>query len=157
MSGLTHLDAEGRARMVDVSAKESTARTATARGTVTMRPETLALDPVRRRAQGRCARRRPHRRHHGGQAHIRVDPALPSACAVVGFGRTDPDVARHAIDITVTCKLTGQTGVEMEALTQFPSPRYRLRHVQGGRSRHAHWRHPPDAEIGGKSGAFEAA
>ena len=40
---LTHLDEEGRARMVDVSAKAQTARAATARGRVAMSPETLAL------------------------------------------------------------------------------------------------------------------
>ena len=43
MSKLTHLDAEGRARMVDVSAKPATAREATAAGFVRMSPETLAL------------------------------------------------------------------------------------------------------------------
>nr|PZN27099.1 MAG: cyclic pyranopterin monophosphate synthase MoaC [Chloroflexota bacterium] len=43
MSELTHLDAEGRARMVDVGAKEETQREALARGTVLMRPETLQL------------------------------------------------------------------------------------------------------------------
>ena len=43
MSGLTHFDAGGAARMVDVAEKDVTARTATARGAVEMAPETLAL------------------------------------------------------------------------------------------------------------------
>ncbi|MEG0819552.1 MAG: cyclic pyranopterin monophosphate synthase MoaC, partial [Brevundimonas sp.] len=42
-TGLTHIDAEGRARMVDVSDKATTSREATARGRIVMRPETLAL------------------------------------------------------------------------------------------------------------------
>ena len=45
MSGLSHIDGTGRARMVDVSAKDATVRTATAQGVVTCRPETL--DQVR--------------------------------------------------------------------------------------------------------------
>ena len=45
MSGLSHIDESGRARMVDVSAKDATVRTATAQGVVTCRPETL--DQVR--------------------------------------------------------------------------------------------------------------
>ena len=44
------------------------------------------------------------------------------------------DEARNAVDITATCKLTGKTGVEMEALTAVVGRRpHRLRHVQGGR------------------------
>ena len=42
-TGLTHIDADGRARMVDVSDKATTIREATARGRIVMRPETLAL------------------------------------------------------------------------------------------------------------------
>ncbi len=54
------------------------------------------------------------------------------------------DTARNAVDISATCKLTGRTGVEMEALTAVARRRaHRLRHVQGGRPRHAHHRHPP--------------
>ena len=69
--GFTHLDAEGRARMVDVSDKQETDRVAIAGARVVMRPETLERIRCRRRRQGRCARGRPAGRHHGGEAHRR--------------------------------------------------------------------------------------
>ena len=75
----THFDAGGNAAMVDVAAKPVTERTATARARVVMQPATAATDPQRRRQEGRRAGRRPDRRHHGGEADGRPDPALPSA------------------------------------------------------------------------------
>ena len=67
MSRLTHLDAEGNAHMVDVSDKDVTSRSATAKATVEMQPETLALDPRGQGQEGRRDRHRAHRRHHGGE------------------------------------------------------------------------------------------
>ncbi len=60
--------------MVDVGAKAETERVAVAEGQVVMRPETLALILSRRRQEGRRARHRPHRRHHGRQAHADLIP-----------------------------------------------------------------------------------
>jgi cyclic pyranopterin phosphate synthase len=117
MARLTHFDAEGKAAMVDVSAKPATARTATARGSIIMRPETLALIAaggvkkgdvlsVARLAGIMGAKRTPDL----------IPLCHPLALTSVKVELTI-DEARNAVDITATCKLTGQTGVEMEALT----------------------------------------
>ena len=116
MTGFTHFDAAGNAAMVDVSAKPVTDRTATARARVTMQPRDRRHDPCRHCEEGRRAGRGAHRRHHGGQAHGGADPALPSAAD----HRRDPGAGRRAADaveIAATVRTTGQTGVEMEALT----------------------------------------
>ena len=117
MSRLTHLDDQGRAAMVDVSPKEETARTATAKGTITMAPETLALIQsggipkgdvltVARLAGIMAAKRTP-------DLIPLCHPLMLSSVKV----ELTPDAERNAVDITATCKLSGKTGVEMEALT----------------------------------------
>jgi cyclic pyranopterin phosphate synthase len=117
MSKLTHFDSEGRAVMVDVSAKDETARTATAGASVLMAKETLALIlsgghkkgdvlGVARLAGIMAAKRTPEL--------IPLCHPLPLASVEVDLV---PDPARNAVDIKATCKLTGRTGVEMEALT----------------------------------------
>jgi cyclic pyranopterin monophosphate synthase len=121
MSKLTHFDAEGRALMVDVSAKDETARTATAAATVLMAKQTLALIlsgghkkgdvlGVARLAGIMAAKRTPDL--------IPLCHPLPLASVEVDLV---PDPARNAVDIKATCKLTGRTGVEMEALTAVAS------------------------------------
>ncbi len=113
---LTHIDAEGRARMVDVSDKAATAREAVAEGRLSMRPETLAL-ALSGRQEGRCPRRGRDRRRHGRQTHRRPDPHVPSADAELGqgLGRGLNDGTGWASNARV--RTTGPTGVEMEALT----------------------------------------
>jgi cyclic pyranopterin phosphate synthase len=117
MSKLTHFDAEGRAVMVDVSGKDETARTATACASVLMAQETLALIlsgghkkgdvlGVARLAGIMAAKRTPEL--------IPLCHPLPLASVEVDLV---PDPTRSAVDIKATCKLTGRTGVEMEALT----------------------------------------
>lgn len=117
MSKLTHFDAEGRAVMVDVSGKDETARTATAAATVLMAKATLDLIlsgghkkgdvlGAARLAGIMAAKRTPDL--------IPLCHPLPLAAVEVDLA---PDPARSAIDIRATCKLTGRTGVEMEALT----------------------------------------
>lgn len=117
MSKLTHFDAEGRAVMVDVSGKDETARTATAAATVLMAKPTLDLIltgghkkgdvlGVARLAGIMAAKRTPDL--------IPLCHPLPLASVEVDLV---PDPARSAIEIRATCKLTGRTGVEMEALT----------------------------------------
>ena len=78
---LSHIDARGRARMVDVGAKAESERRARAEALVVMAPATLGGDPRRGRPQGRRAGRRAPRRHHGRQAHARAHPAVPPAGA----------------------------------------------------------------------------
>ena len=114
---LTHLDAAGRPRMVDVGAKEVTDRVATAAGEIRMQPATLAA--IR-----------------GGGIKKGDVLSVAQVAAVMAAKRTwelipmchpllltgvsvefEVDEARSAISIAVTVKTRGQTGVEMEALT----------------------------------------
>jgi cyclic pyranopterin phosphate synthase len=114
---LTHFDAQGRARMVDVSDKDVTSRVATARGTVLMAPETL-----RRIVDGGIAKGDvlAVARLAGIMAAKRTHDLIPLChplplTGVVCDLRADP--ARHAVDVEATVRTTGKTGVEMEALT----------------------------------------
>ena len=114
---LTHVDPTGRPRTVDVSAKADTAREAVARGSVYMRPETLALILAGQVAKGNVlttaqlagimAAKRTHEL-------IPLCHPLPLTAIEVSLA---PDGKRNAIDITATVRTTAQTGVEMEALT----------------------------------------
>ena len=104
--------------MVDVSDKAATERVAVAEGRVVMTRDDARSRAQGQRQEGRRARRRAHRRHHGGQAHARADPALPSARALQGRGRHRAGPAScPASSCARPCKVNGQTGVEMEALT----------------------------------------
>ncbi len=117
MSGLTHLDAAGEARMVDVSAKAETSRIAVAEGCVVMAPGTLdhVLSGDARkgdvlgtaRIAGIMAAKRTH------ELIPLCHPLLLAAIAVT----LTPDAALPGVRVTATVKLTGRTGVEMEALT----------------------------------------
>ena len=114
---LSHLDAEGRARMVDVSAKAETAREATARGRVVMRPETLELIVEGRVPKGDVL---AVARVAGIMAAKRTPDLVPLCHPLPIAGvelRLEPDRASSAIDIEATVRTTGRTGVEMEALT----------------------------------------
>lgn len=117
MAEFTHFDAQGNAVMVDVSDKDVTERVATARGSVLMQPETMALIraggvkkgdvlSVAQLAGIMGAKRTPDL--------IPLCHPLPLTSVTVEL-HCDPD--RNAVDITATCKLKGRTGVEMEALT----------------------------------------
>jgi hypothetical protein len=95
-SALTHIDAKGEARMVDVSAKPATERVAVAEGRVVMSKATLDLIVSGQRQKGRRAGHRARRRHHGGQAHRGPDPAVPSAGAVESHARHRPTTSCRA-------------------------------------------------------------
>jgi len=117
MSGFTHFDAEGRAVMVDVSDKAETERTATATGSVLMRPDTLALilaGGVKKGDVLSVARL-------AGIMGAKRTPDLIPLCHPLALTSVKVDLScdpdRNAVDITATCKLKGRTGVEMEALT----------------------------------------
>jgi cyclic pyranopterin phosphate synthase len=113
---LTHFDATGQAHMVDVGSKDDTRRSAVAAGTIRMQSATLALI-MSGNAKRRRAGHRPHRRHHGRQAHQRPDPPVPPAGAHARDGRFRSDAAANSVHCRAQVDTTGKTGVEMEALT----------------------------------------
>ncbi|MBT9288321.1 cyclic pyranopterin monophosphate synthase MoaC [Prosthecodimorpha staleyi] len=114
---LTHLDDTGAAHMVDVGDKSVTQRTAVAEGHVTMLPETLALirqglakkgDVIATaRIAGIMAAKRTH------ELIPLCHPLLLTKVAV----EIEADEALPGLRITATARVSGQTGVEMEALT----------------------------------------
>jgi cyclic pyranopterin phosphate synthase len=117
MAGLTHLDASGEARMVDVSAKETTERMATAEGRVVMLPETLDLVVAGNAKKGdvlgtaRIAGIMAAKRTH--ELIPLCHPLLLTKVAI----DLEPDPALPGIRVRASVKVAGQTGVEMEALT----------------------------------------
>lgn len=115
MSGLTHIGADGAARMVDVSAKPITAREAQAKGRVTMKPETAALVRDGQAAKGdvlAAARIAGIMAAKNTGALIPLCHPLPLESVTI-----DLRVEAEAIEIAATARTTGRTGVEMEALT----------------------------------------
>jgi cyclic pyranopterin phosphate synthase len=117
MSKLTHLDDQGRARMVDVSAKDVTVREATARGRITMTPETLAMITEGRAKKGDVlAAARIAGIMAAKKTHELIPLCHPLAISSVAVEFT-PDSTASAIDVAATVKVEGKTGVEMEALT----------------------------------------
>lgn len=117
MTGLSHIDEKGNAHMVDVSEKDITSRTAVAKGSVWMQPETLAMireglakkgDVIgTARIAGIMATKRTHEL-------IPLCHPLPVSKVSVEI---DENLDDNRMDVTATVKATGQTGVEMEALT----------------------------------------
>ena len=116
MSGLTHFDAEGRAVMVDVGSKAITDRSATAKARVVMQPATLELIKsgtakkgdvlgVARIAGIMAAKRTAEL--------IPLCHPLPLSSVKIDLQAVDPGT----VEIEATVRTTGQTGVEMEALT----------------------------------------
>jgi cyclic pyranopterin phosphate synthase len=113
---LSHLDASGAARMVDVSSKPDTAREAVAEGSVRMRPETLALIQEGGIPKGdvfAVARVAGIMAAKQTAALIPMCHPLPITGVSVELAPAGDAVVR----ITATVKTTGKTGVEMEALT----------------------------------------
>jgi cyclic pyranopterin phosphate synthase len=114
---LSHLDEQGRARMVDVGAKAETARVATARGRVRMEPATLALVLGGGVAKGDVI---AVARLAGIMAAKRTGELIP-LCHPLPITSVDvdvtPDEAASALDVEATARIVGKTGVEMEALT----------------------------------------
>jgi cyclic pyranopterin phosphate synthase len=117
MTDLTHFDAKGRALMVDVSAKPETARVAVASGSVLMAKATLALIREGGAKKGDVL---GVARLAGIMAAKRTAELIP-LCHPLPLSSVELDFAldeeRSAVDITATCRVTGRTGVEMEALT----------------------------------------
>ena len=117
MGGLSHFDAKGDAHMVDVSEKAVTTRIAVARGQISMQPDTFALISAGRAKKGdvlSVARL-------AGIMGAKKTPDLIPLCHPLPITKVavelslDPELP--GVQIEATVKTTGQTGVEMEALT----------------------------------------
>lgn len=117
MSGLTHFDASGQAHMVDVGDKEVTRRRAVAQGSIRMLPATLALIRDGNHKKGDVL---GIARIAAIMASKRTADLIP-LCHPIALTRVAVefalDEAASSVGITVTAECSGQTGVEMEALT----------------------------------------
>ncbi|MGB0498278.1 MAG: cyclic pyranopterin monophosphate synthase MoaC [Rubricella sp.] len=118
MSGkLTHFDAKGDAQMVDVSTKDVTHRVAIARGAVEMAPETLALIAEGRAKKGDVLAVARLAGIMGAKRTAELIPLChPLPITKVRVDLTT-DAGRNRVEIEAEVRTTGQTGVEMEALT----------------------------------------
>jgi cyclic pyranopterin monophosphate synthase len=115
---LSHLDETGRPKMVDVTAKADTARTAIARGVVRMQPATFDLIVK----QGGTAKGDALTTAQlAGVMAAKRTPDLIPLCHPLLLGAIDvsftPDEKTSTVEVTATVRSTGKTGVEMEALT----------------------------------------
>jgi cyclic pyranopterin phosphate synthase len=117
MAQLSHLDEQGRARMVDVSEKEVTSRIATACGTIHMLPETLALilgDKIEKGDVFSVAR------VAGIMAAKKTSELIPM-CHPLNITSVAIDLIPGSnparVDIEASVRVSGKTGVEMEAMT----------------------------------------
>ncbi len=114
---LSHVDADGRIAMVDVTEKDVTDRVATARGRITMEPATLSLILENRIAKGnvieaaRLAAIMGAKRTH--ELIPLCHPLLINKVAV----EIEPDEKANSLNVEATVRVSGKTGVEMEALT----------------------------------------
>jgi len=115
--GLTHIDASGEAHMVDVSAKDNTVRIAVAEGFVKMKPETLATIRDGNAKKGDVI---GTARIAGIMAAKQTSNLIP-LCHPLMLSKVSVDIVEDAVlpglRVEATVKLTGKTGVEMEALT----------------------------------------
>ncbi len=158
MAEFTHIDAEGNAVMVDVSDKDQTERTATAKGSVLMAPET-----VKKIMEGGVKKGDVLSvAQLAGIMGAKRTPDLIPLCHPLTLTSVKVDLvadpARNAIDISATCKLKGQTGVEMEALTAVSVAALTVYDMckaadRGMRITDVRLTH----KSGGKSGTFEAS
>ncbi|MDR2569931.1 MAG: cyclic pyranopterin monophosphate synthase MoaC [Oscillospiraceae bacterium] len=117
MSEFTHFNSEGRARMVDVSDKQATTRTAVAGGTVYFNEETFELVMRGEMKKGDVL---AVAQVAGIMAAKKAADLVPMCHPIVISGvdiSFTPDENRHAINITAMVRCKGETGVEMEALT----------------------------------------
>jgi cyclic pyranopterin phosphate synthase len=117
VSRLSHVDAGGRARMVDVSGKEVTLRTATARGSLTCKPETLEQVRAGTTPKGAVVQTAELAGIMAGKRTADLIPLchpLPLANVEV---RISIDKALPGLQVEAEVRTNAQTGVEMEALT----------------------------------------
>lgn len=117
MDELTHVDDEGRPRMVDITGKEPTVREAVARGVVRMQPATLDLLKKGSVPKGDVLTTA----RLAGVMAAKKTPELIPLCHPLLLGDINIELGldekNSLVEITATVKSTGQTGVEMEAMT----------------------------------------
>ena len=117
MSRLSHVDEQGQARMVDVSGKEETERTAVARATVEMEPATAALVAANGLHKGDVL---ATARLAGIQAAKRTGELIP-LCHPLGLDHVDVELAvdedAGVVTVVASARVRARTGVEMEAMT----------------------------------------
>ena len=112
---MTHLDGEGRLKMVDVGGKERTARVARVRGEIRMRPETVALIAANKVAKGNVLEAA---RLAGIMAAKRTGELIP-LCHPLNITAIEVQfvVGQDRVEVEAEVKIDDRTGVEMEALT----------------------------------------
>ncbi|HLJ05485.1 MAG TPA: cyclic pyranopterin monophosphate synthase MoaC [Acetobacteraceae bacterium] len=153
MTDFTHFDARGQAAMVNVGAKPITERTATARARVTMLPATADLIRTGGAKKGDVL---GVARIAGIMAAKRTSDLIPLCHPLpISAVTLDLEATEAAVEIVATVRTTGQTGVEMEALTAASVAALtvydmcksvdRAMHIEGVRLTH---------KAGGKSGEF---
>ena len=115
MDRLTHISGDGKAQMVDVSAKPMSARTAIAEGTIKLQRKTLDLISKDQIAKGNVF---ATARLAGIQAAKQTAHLIP-LCHTIPLSEVKIDIvaARDGVEVTCTARTVAQTGVEMEALT----------------------------------------
>src|SRR5213595_3576180 len=115
MKRLIHIDSDGRAQMVDVSAKPLSKRKAVARGKIRLQQETLNLIARDQIAKGNVF---ATARVAGIQAAKQTAHLIP-LCHTIPLSEVRIDIvaARDGAEVTCTARTVAQTGVEMEALT----------------------------------------
>ena len=117
MSSFTHIDDKGRVRMVDVTAKKATVRTAVAGGTIHMSPETLDLIQSHKVKKGNVLETA---RIAGIMAAKKTSELIPM-CHPLNITHIQvdfsPDASASCMGIEATVRAIDQTGVEMEAIT----------------------------------------
>jgi cyclic pyranopterin phosphate synthase len=152
---LTHLDEQGRARMVDVGDKAVTRRVAVARGRVAMQPATLSLLLSNATPKGDVI---AAARIAGIQAAKKTPELIPLCHAVqltsveIAF---EPDHAAHALDIIASVHALDRTGAEMEALTAVSIAALTIYDMLKAKDRGMRIEHIAlEAKSGGASGDF---
>ena len=115
MTGFTHFNREGDPHMVDVSAKDVTSRRAVAAGKITMAAETLAMIRDRGHKKGDVVQVA----QLAGIMGAKKTADLIPLCHPIGLSHVGVEInlVEDGLEITAECRLDGQTGVEMEALT----------------------------------------
>lgn len=117
MPDFTHIDSQGDVRMVDVTEKKSSLRVAVAQGVISMKPETFEKIQSMKVKKGNVLQTA---RIAGVMAAKKTADLIPMCHPLnINHASVDflPDNTTHTIIIRATARLTGRTGVEMEALT----------------------------------------
>jgi cyclic pyranopterin phosphate synthase len=156
MSSFTHLDDQGRVRMVDVTEKPPTVRTAVAGGAVIMKSETLDLIVDQKVKKGNVLETA---RIAGIMAAKKTSELIPM-CHPLSLTHVqidfEPDAASQCIGITASVRTIDQTGVEMEALTAVSAAALTIYDMCKSHDREMSISHIRLLEkAGGKSGRFK--